>query len=91
MSKQITIIFPDNEDTYEFTIEFSDAYGEVYNVEGADTLEEALTIIKEKELTGDDDENEDDEDDEEMDLFSDQDIIDSGFSIKKKDATDKEN
>jgi hypothetical protein len=51
MSKQITIMFPDNEDIYEFTIEFADAYGEVYNVEGADTLEEALEIIKEQELS----------------------------------------
>lgn len=52
MSRQITIIYPDHVDTFSFTIEFSDDYGEVFNVEEADTLKEALELIEKIVLIG---------------------------------------
>lgn len=46
MAKQIVIMFPDEfEGTENFTIEFIDAHEEVYNVEEAETLTDALEII----------------------------------------------
>jgi hypothetical protein len=46
MAKQIVIIYPDEfEGTKNFTIEFINAHEETYDIEEAETLEEALKLI----------------------------------------------
>jgi len=49
---KITIIFPDNIDLYNFLVSMDDTDDPDWGWEdSADTLEEALDIIKEQELT----------------------------------------